>query len=272
MNIFENENPDFNIGIAGDWHGDLAWAMYAIEEFNKRGIKNIFHLGDFGIWGGPDGQKYTRKINKILESLDMRIYVTLGNHENYNLVDKHYPANDDGLLVKNTEPNILLFPRGFKWNWYQQTYMSFGGANSIDRMFRKKDKSWWEQEQITDDQIDSLNPNIGVNVLFTHDVPFGVDMKFNHRSAAEWPKEALEYSNESRHQLKKVTDIIQPQLLFHGHYHMFLDETTLLTTPENEEYILRSLCLDKEYTNQNLGQYNPATMDFSILSSWDITT
>lgn len=269
MNIFENKTPDFPIGLAGDWHCDLAWAMHAIDEFEKRGIKYILHLGDFGIWGGPDGQKYTRRINKILESKNMKIFVTLGNHENYNLIEKHYLKNSEGLLVKNTEPNIHLFTRGFNWEWHGHRFMSFGGANSIDKMFRKKDKSWWEQEQITDSQIESLDSNLLVDVLFTHDSPFGVDMKFNHRSTSEWPKEALAYSNESRHQLKKVTDIVQPNLLFHGHYHMYLDETTLLRAPENAEYIVRSVCLDKEYTNQNMGLLNPETLEFRLLTSWN---
>src|ERR1035441_83787 len=45
------------IGVAGDWHGNTAWATRAIEKMARllpeTGPRGIVHLGDFGIWPGP---------------------------------------------------------------------------------------------------------------------------------------------------------------------------------------------------------------------------
>lgn len=283
------DNPESipeSIGIAGDWHGNLGWALKAINEFHNRGIRHIFHLGDFCIMGGPDGMKFTRRINMLLEKLDMYIYVTLGNHENYNLYEKHYVMHDNnGISFKNGEPRILVFPRGYHWSWHDISYMSFGGANSIDKAYRHKN-SWWEQEQITDEQI---MESIGhpVDVMFTHDVPYGVEMFKNHRDASNgWSKEDLEYASHSSHQLRRLTDIVRPSLMFHGHYHKWLNHSSRLYVDDyhkdrklitddlkykfskRKDYLLQSVCLDKEYSNSNMVIYTPETMEYHILSSW----
>src|SRR5687768_2821553 len=78
-------------GIAGDWHGNWRFAAWKLEEFARAGIKTIFQLGDFGIWPGPSGDEYLGKLRKNLELHGQTIYVTLGNHEDYDQVDALEP-------------------------------------------------------------------------------------------------------------------------------------------------------------------------------------
>jgi hypothetical protein len=54
------------IGIAGDWHGNAAWAVRTIGKISVRlprhGPRIILQLGDFGIWPGSDGSEYLARL------------------------------------------------------------------------------------------------------------------------------------------------------------------------------------------------------------------
>ena len=43
-------NPD-KIAFAGDWHGDVPYALKAISWAAKKGVKAIVHVGDFAGYG-----------------------------------------------------------------------------------------------------------------------------------------------------------------------------------------------------------------------------
>jgi hypothetical protein len=49
------------IAVAGDWHGNTAWAVRAVRRMAallpRDGPRVIVHLGDFGIWPGPEGPR-----------------------------------------------------------------------------------------------------------------------------------------------------------------------------------------------------------------------
>jgi hypothetical protein len=54
--------PPQRILVAGDWHGDQAWALNVIkrvpELLTAERTRLVLQLGDFGIWAGQDGQRY----------------------------------------------------------------------------------------------------------------------------------------------------------------------------------------------------------------------
>jgi predicted phosphodiesterase len=35
--------------LAGDWHGDRAWANARLQSLGERGIDVVLHAGDFGV-------------------------------------------------------------------------------------------------------------------------------------------------------------------------------------------------------------------------------
>lgn len=55
--ILEGLDDDDHGGAGGDWHGDVRRARAFITDLAERGIALILHLGDFGIWPGPTGEK-----------------------------------------------------------------------------------------------------------------------------------------------------------------------------------------------------------------------
>lgn len=269
VDAFKNETEQ--IAVAGDWHGHSMGASMSLEKVSELSdAQIILHLGDFGLWTGNSGRKYFFYVNKILTKLDHYLFVTLGNHENYDLLAKFEDVPGmPGCKFSPDHDRIIFFARGFDWEWNDKKFMSFGGANSIDRQFRTEGKDWWVGEQITDADVDAGISVGKVDVMFSHDAPYGIDILGSHRSNG-WAFDAMLYSDESRKQLKRVSDVAQPSMLFHGHYHIPRNEMdTLRVDGEYEFYQINTICLDKELTVNNVGVLNVQTLDFQILTLKD---
>lgn len=279
---------DTRVGVCGDWHGNTAWGMHAIDLLADNGIKTIFHVGDFGFWGDEQGRGYIRKLQRSLAKRSAYIYVTLGNHEDYNYIEKVFKPmdGDDRFLYNKDYPNVAIFSRGARWNWQGHRWISVGGAHSIDRYSRKPGKSWWKQESISDEDVATAVAGGRADMMIAHDAPYGVDLFGSHRDAVgDWTKDALDYAVISRLQLRKVTDAVQPLRYIHGHYHMSKNHSYKFSSPAGfnaqqgdeaehehdairEEYTTNYICLDKEYTNDNIGFIDLANLEFSKYSSF----
>ena len=58
------------VAIAGDWHGNLRWALDRIGDAHAAGATTIVHLGDFGYWvPDPATRKYLFRVEKRLAEL-----------------------------------------------------------------------------------------------------------------------------------------------------------------------------------------------------------
>lgn len=263
LEVFGNVDT---VGVAGDWHMDTQGAINAIGKFNEAGIKVILHVGDFGVFGGPSGAKYLRHVNKLMVGFDMFIFVTLGNHEDYGKVSKFLPVEGmDGCVFMPDHERIIYFSRGFNWDWNGNRFMSVGGASSIDYKMRTVNQSWWAEEMISDEDVDSSIKAGKVDVMITHDVPYGVEM-FENKPSAVLTMDVQIYADKSRKQLKRITDVTQPKMLIHGHYHEYrnkMDEMRI--DGEYEFYYTNHICLDREFSKFNTGTVNTETLEFRIL-------
>lgn len=87
----------------GDWHGNEARALRALEDARSRytNMTRAIHVGDFGFWSTniftdefmavdgftsptpDDTQGYVHEVDRLCEELGITLYVCLGNHENY---------------------------------------------------------------------------------------------------------------------------------------------------------------------------------------------
>lgn len=212
------------IGFAGDWHGNTKWAMQSLEKFDDENIQTIYHLGDFGVWHGEDGEFYRYAINRRLAENDQHMIVTLGNHENYDLLTT-FPLNKEGFAVEYTNPRIWYATRGQLWMHAGLRFASLGGAFSIDKHRRTAHKSWWPQEEITWDNYMALKENMQrldwshVDVFLSHDLPAGVDVGPKAFTLGD------HLENEAQRQrkiLREAYDYALPQYGFHGHWHKYL--------------------------------------------------
>lgn len=253
------------VGIAGDWHGDLGWALSMVSRFHKHKIDTILHLGDFGIWRGPHGDKYLRRIHSKLEEYGMAINVTLGNHEDYDRV-RNLEANKDGLLYDPKYPTIRFFPRGFSWVWNDHKFLSLGGANSIDRNLRTMGKDWWEGEQITDADVHTAISHGKVDVMLTHDAPSGTSYLEQLNGSSTLPFDIQLWVKESADQVKKALDVNRPEILFHGHYHRYEDtQEDYRVMGQSTFYSTRVISMDMNTNKQNIGLLDTRDLAFTIL-------
>lgn len=209
-----------NIGVAGDWHGNTRWAVSILEEFGRSGVRTILQLGDFGVWPGDGGQRYLDALQVALDIHDQTLYVTLGNHEDYTQV--HTVPVDEETGLKWIRPRIALFPRPFRFEIKLTSFLSLGGAPSIDRYHRKAYKSWWPEELITPEQAQEAVDGGTVDIMLTHDAPNGGTRAVENilMGGGGWPTEALAYAAEGRNLLSDAVYQIKPSMLLHGHYHV----------------------------------------------------
>lgn len=213
--------------------------------------------------GLPYTKGYVHDINELLEKHDSYLYVVLGNHENYWEIDQTYgyyglykcvPGegdtednrnnlyvtgdresnrefmgevlyDDEGFIISRLFPRVKIIPRGHYWSWGDKNLASLGGATSIDRDFRVKGSSWWEEEFPTKEQADRLISYIEgreVDYLLTHEIPrqqcqalyspgrekgFDVDMR------------TYLYSLSGNDVISHLVNSIKPSVMFSGHHH-----------------------------------------------------
>lgn len=214
------------IMMAGDWHGNHNWGVHCIRHARKQGVDVIVHTGDFGWWTDP--HHYLATLQKVLAELRITIVWVDGNHENHDKIDEWLDATDGQPWSDKRYPNIIHLPRGFRWQWWGETWLALGGAHSVDRLQRLPGRSWWDREHISDAEIERAITGGPVDVMVTHDCPFGVeipginsddDEEDSRRSG--WPLSEIRASNEHRKKVREVCDVVRPKFLFHGHYHRY---------------------------------------------------
>lgn len=207
------------IAIIGDTHGNKKFTLEAIDYCKNHGADTIVQLGDFGFWRNSD---FLKGVNKKLNRTNIDLYWIDGNHED------HHWLNSLGLAEDGTRPmplnknRIHHLPRGFRWNWSGKTWMSLGGAVSIDQEYRKSGIDWFPEETWSyEDFNKALLPGV-VDVIVSHDVPDKVDLP-GGIDPGRISKKALKLSRDHRELLGQVCDEFNPKSWFHGHHHVRYD-------------------------------------------------
>lgn len=212
--------------FVGDSHGNTGWFKRVMDHAVAVQADCIVQVGDFGIWPGNGGVKFRTKVAKYATESNIPVYFVDGNHEDFDrlfgsLSDNATVHTDNVLHGKGFReilPNLFYIPRGTVWEWGGIKFAGVGGAVSIDkefRLLREKTsgvKIWWEQEQLTVDDLEYIKSYDGaVDVLVSHDTymnPLGNGYYKND-----------EDSTAHRMQLLQVVKHLEPVVNIHGHYH-----------------------------------------------------
>lgn len=215
------------IMIAGDTHGNFLHLMDLIEEAESHEIKTIMQLGDFGYWEHtPEGLFFLEELNHQLMKRSITLHWLCGNHDNHPMLWDTYGHRS----VNMVRQNIIYHARGGTCFLDQTPVMTLGGAFSIDVDQRRKwmkqgtPECWWETEMLTEDQVadalvaGTVCPPV---IMFTHDAPEGapINKLANLRLSAILEAK----SQENRIKVRRVVDALEPQYLFHGHFHTRLE-------------------------------------------------
>lgn len=203
--------------VAGDTHGDNAWMSRLVGYAEKREIGTIVQLGDFGFDHDREGRKFLDKTSSKLNHAGVDLYFVDGNHDNHPVLWSSYAPNPDGFC--EVRERLYYLPRGTHFSWGGVRFLALGGAYSIDKKSRLEEEQWlnapgtlwWPTETITAEQRELAIAGGPVDVMFTHDCPWGVSIAGINNEFWE--------SNENRRQVAEVVRAVKPAMLFHGHYH-----------------------------------------------------
>lgn len=209
--------------VAGDWHGNTRWALACVDAAAALGIRDILHLGDFGIW--PDGNEYLADLHIALAKADITLQFVDGNHEDHDrllsMIAMSKSAGTDRILFTD---NIIWLPRGFRWEQDGRTWLALGGAASVDKAVRIESQTWWPAEVISDAQEKMVVAGGHADVMITHDCPSGVHHTFGP-PPPWWDEKDLAKSDAHREKLQRIVDAVQPSYLMHGHLHRCYQRT-----------------------------------------------
>lgn len=219
------------IAIAGDWHGNLRWALDRINDAHVAGATTIVHLGDFGYWVlDPATRKYLTRVEKRLAELDMHLLFVDGNHEDHDRLAA-LPL-DPVTGLRPVSERVSHLPRGHRWTWQDEdgrswTWLALGGAVSVDRHHRRIGKSWWPGEMLTEADVALAVGGGVVDVVVSHDVPARVSVP-NIARKLGWPTDVMVDVDSHRRLLLSACEVLRPRQLWHGHYHCRYDEQLYL--------------------------------------------
>ena len=210
------------IMMAGDTHGSLPWTLHLLDKALFFEANLIFVLGDFGYWPRfGDGRDFIYKLEHQLKKNCMPLAWIDGNHEDHDELDKLIGDGDEAVDITD---HITFMPRGYGWNWDSKRFVALGGATSIDMDLRTPGKTWFPQEDITDEQVKRAKNNGYANVLLTHDAPLGTTLDITMPSSftKESPSRRAEIEAKARVNRGLIADVanyLDVDYIFHGHHH-----------------------------------------------------
>lgn len=166
--------------LIGDIHGEVK----SLIDFIESNQKYCIQLGDFGlIFSETKDEKYILEyLEYVLKIKDKYIFTILGNHENYDFYDTLPETTFNGTRVKKYTDHIMAVCRGEILALENKTFLCIGGADSHDKEWRmeyektNKEKIWWEQEIISEDDIQNAYNNLElfdgkVDFILSHTPP-----------------------------------------------------------------------------------------------------
>ncbi len=145
--------------VTGDTHGiiGLEKIRFACKTHKLSNRDYVIIAGDFGcIW-----DEKSLNFNLIQLSLvPCNILFVDGNHENYDLLNSFPLKKWNGGYVHHITKNVIHLTRGQIFNIEGKKLLSLGGAESSDKHLRIRNLSWWEQESITQQNIQEAFSNL----------------------------------------------------------------------------------------------------------------
>lgn len=248
------------IAVAGDWHVNADWAVLALEGIASVGVEDIYHVGDFGFFPDPDAQNYVATVDECINRLGLNLFVTPGNHDDYVFINS-LPVADDGF--KYVSDRLRVVPRGHRWVSGGRSFVSLGGAASIDFEGLTEGITWWRDEAITYGDVMRTAGGGQAEIMIAHEAPNGIQALAwtDKADQSKHSVEALQYAFESRSMMTHAVDGVKPDFFFHGHYHNAYMEDATLGLPD-DSFTMKAVGLGKD--NDYSG--NVALMDLTDLS------
>lgn len=199
------------IFYVGDTHGRIDDIKEIENEAIEAGAKIIIQVGDFGI--------HFNKECPLLEWFSTRPeglpWITCGgNHDNWPLWRSLPEVEMFGGTVIELAKGCFFAERGTELTIEDEKHLFFGGAESIDRIYRTEGIDWWEEETpniIETNQFFDAMESFKPDVVVTHEAPLRVNVNRADR-----------YKNTTPRNLENVLKHCEhtPARWYFGHHHM----------------------------------------------------
>lgn len=150
--------------ILGDVHKEFKRISHQIK-LKKISDCDIIQVGDFGLGFSKSKEESNdlNNLNKVLKERNINLFVIRGNHDD--------PSRFSEL--KNEFSNILILPDYSVFELNGKTYLSIGGAISVDRKERVEfGNIWFPDERVVYDEEKLKGHDLSkIDILLTHTAP-----------------------------------------------------------------------------------------------------
>ncbi len=206
------------IYITGDTHGER-------DKINNLEIQLELTENDYLIIAGDFGfifnNNYLEEL--ILNELSTKPFKILfvdGNHECFPAIFRYPEEMWNGGKVHKIRDNIFHMMRGQVFEIEGKKIFTMGGAYSVDRMFRKLNVSYWEEEipnaaEMAEARSNLERHNYEVDYIITHTLPSRVKLLMGYEVSQEHEEDA-----DFTDFLDEVREKTSYKRWFAGHFHM----------------------------------------------------
>lgn len=208
------------IFITGDTHGGYPRDCTKFDRFDDSKLSKddfLIIAGDFGfIWESVSDYK-EKKWLKYFDTFKCTVCFIDGNHENFTRLNSYEICDFNGGKAHKISKNIYHLMRGEIFTLNERKIFTMGGALSIDKDYRTPGISWWEEEQISENDMLNAWENLAkfdfsVDLVITHTAP-------NHLLSDIMEFNLSQFYDEANLQLEKIYAKINFKKWYFGHFH-----------------------------------------------------
>lgn len=170
-----------NTYVCGDLHGVFDKEQFTyLPDFKEE--DTIIVCGDFGFLKKPSQRKSEiRGLENLTNDVNgATILFVEGNHENFERLDNLKSEYMYGNEVGKVNDKIFHLKRARPYKICGKSIFTFGGATSVDRMYRKEKNNWWCKEVPSEVEIElglSVVCHEKFDYIITHTCPSSVRRK-----------------------------------------------------------------------------------------------
>lgn len=220
------------VALLGDIHENLDYLDYAMRQAVLHGAELMIQVGDFG-FDFKDG--FISRLMEVVDSHEIQLMAIRGNHD-----DPWWWS------TYRRMGNVHLVPDGFTTTIGKKRVAFLGGAVSIDRDFREEHIGWWKDERVNPQIVNSwLYDDVKADVLISHESP----LLPNNLPGFKLPPDIIRDCDEDRHFVHMAAEILEPDVIYHGHYHMRYSRDLYL---ESKKALIEGLSCDGTPLNQSV--------------------